>query len=118
MTHTQDGKKTLVHVKLNRTTLPEDGQQIKFQTQNEDWHEGYFIGGDDLFWVNDETFYPAFDIVSWEGYVKESKSIQEIAIEYAERVCNGQFPITYTREQVVKHTADDFIAGTNFLNLF
>lgn len=42
-----------------------------------------------------------------------SLTIEEKAKEYAERVCNGQFPITYTREQVVKHTAIDFIAGAN-----
>lgn len=35
------------------------------------------------------------------------------ANEYAERVCNGEFPITYTRDQVVNHTKNDFIAGCN-----
>ena len=40
--------------------------------------------------------------------------IKQIAIEYAERSCNGEFPITYTREQVVKHTANDFMAGYNY----
>ncbi len=38
-------------------------------------------------------------------------TINENAIAYAERVCNGQFPITYSREQVVKHTANDFQSG-------
>ncbi len=33
------------------------------------------------------------------------------ASDYAERVCNGEFPIEYTKEQVVKHTKNDFIAG-------
>jgi hypothetical protein len=40
-----------------------------------------------------------------------SEEIEFQANEYAERVCNGEFPIEYTREQVVKHTASDFIAG-------
>ena len=44
----------------------------------------------------------------------EPVELQERAKEYAERVCNGSFPIEYTREQVVKHTANDFIAGFNF----
>lgn len=38
-------------------------------------------------------------------------TINENATAYAERVCNGQFPITYSREQVVKHTANDFQNG-------
>jgi hypothetical protein len=37
--------------------------------------------------------------------------MEKNSIEYAEMVCNGQFPITYTREQVVSHTAGDFNAG-------
>lgn len=38
-------------------------------------------------------------------------TINEKATQYAERVCNGEFPITYSREQVVKHTANDFQSG-------
>lgn len=37
-------------------------------------------------------------------------SIEEKAKLYAERVCSGNFPIEYSREQVVKHTANDFMA--------
>ena len=33
------------------------------------------------------------------------------ANDYAEKVCNGQFPIEYTRDQVVKHTKNDFMQG-------
>lgn len=43
-----------------------------------------------------------------------SQPLTDKAKEYAERVCNGQFPITYTREQVVKHTASDFVAGAEY----
>jgi hypothetical protein len=39
------------------------------------------------------------------------EKIKQNASEYAELVCNGDFPITYTREQVVNHTKGDFIAG-------
>ncbi len=39
------------------------------------------------------------------------KPVDGPAIEYAERVCNGQFPITYTIEQVIARTAGDFNAG-------
>jgi len=59
-------KKQVIHLKLDRTTLPKDGQYISFQTQDEDWHDGYFVDGDDLFWINENKWYPAFDIVSWK----------------------------------------------------
>lgn len=56
-----------VEIKLDRSTLPKDGQYIDFQTQDEDWHEGYFVEGDDLFWVNESKWYPAFDILKWKA---------------------------------------------------
>lgn len=59
-------KNKITHLKLDRSTLPNDGQRISFQTQNEEWHEGYFVSGDDLFWINESKWYPAFDIVSWK----------------------------------------------------
>ena len=37
-------------LKIDRSTLPADGQAIKFQTPNEDSFSGYFVEGDDLFW--------------------------------------------------------------------
>ena len=39
--------------------------------------------------------------------------LETLATEYAERVCSGQFPIEYSRKQVVNHTKDDFIVGAN-----
>jgi hypothetical protein len=41
--------------------------------------------------------------------------IPKEATEYSERVCNGKFPIEYTREQVVNHTKNDFIEGANLV---
>ena len=43
-------------------------------------------------------------------------SIEEKAKLYAERVCNGNFPIEYSKEQVAKHTANDFMAGFKCAN--
>lgn len=40
-----------------------------------------------------------------------SFKLEELANNYAERVCSGEFPIEYTRQQVVGHTKSDFIAG-------
>lgn len=42
-----------------------------------------------------------------------SAELKKVSREYAERVCNGEFPITYSREQVVNHTANDFTEGWN-----
>lgn len=42
-----------------------------------------------------------------------SAELKKVSREYAERVCNGEFPITYNREQVVNHTANDFAEGWN-----
>jgi len=41
------------------------------------------------------------------------EKLEILANDYAERVCSGQFPIEYTREQVVNHTKNDFIVGAN-----
>jgi hypothetical protein len=40
--------------------------------------------------------------------------LEEAAEKYAEEVCNGQFPIEYTRQQVVNHTKNDFIQGAKW----
>jgi len=40
-------------------------------------------------------------------------NLDQTAKDYAERVCNGEFPITYTRQRVVEHTKNDFITGAN-----
>ena len=42
-----------------------------------------------------------------------SAELKKVSREYAERVCNGEFPITYNREQFVNHTANDFAEGWN-----
>ena len=42
-----------------------------------------------------------------------SAELKKVSREYAERVCSGEFPITYRREQVVNHTANDFAEGWN-----
>jgi hypothetical protein len=40
--------------------------------------------------------------------------LEEAGQNYAEEVCNGQFPIEYTRQQVVNHTKNDFIEGAKY----
>lgn len=49
------------------------------------------------------------------AHIPTDDEVRRMANEYAERVCSGNFPITYGREQVVKHTANDFIQGANMV---
>lgn len=52
------------------------------------------------------------------AYIKSKMNLEKIekeANDYAEKVCNGQFPIEYTREQVVKHTKNDFMQGVKHI---
>jgi hypothetical protein len=44
----------------------------------------------------------------------KKETLEEAAENYAEEVCNGQFPIEYTRQQVVNHTKNDFIQGAKW----
>lgn len=44
-----------------------------------------------------------------------NQELAKIAADnYAERVCSGEFPIEYTRAQVVKHTSNDFLEGAKW----
>lgn len=60
----KDGKTEL---KIDKRTLPKDGQAVRFQTQDEDWHDGYFIEGENMFWVSESKFYSAWDILCWKS---------------------------------------------------
>lgn len=40
-----------------------------------------------------------------------SEKLKNAAQQYAESVCTGIFPITYTREKVVFYAANDFMEG-------
>jgi len=63
----------LVEIKIDRKTLPKNGQKIKWQTyedfNNNEWKEGVFSSGDDLFCVGFE-FTPndwdlSFKVLHW-----------------------------------------------------
>ena len=59
-------KEDYIHIKIDRSTLPKDGQRVVFQHENEDWSEGYFVGGDDLFWVSESKWYRSWDVIKWK----------------------------------------------------
>jgi hypothetical protein len=64
----------MIEIKLDRQTLPNDGQKVKWQTtsdiNNRSWKEGIFSEGDDLFCVGFEKtahkWDTAWDVHFWE----------------------------------------------------
>lgn len=59
--------KISVEIKIDRTTLPKDGQYIDFFHQDkEEWFTGYFIEGEDLFWVNEKVWFSKWEIAKWK----------------------------------------------------
>lgn len=48
--------------------------------------------------------------------MEQIQEMKDYAEARAERICNGEFPITYTRDQVVQHTIDDFIDGAEWMS--
>ena len=69
-------KKELIEIKIDKSSLPKDGQKVRWQTQKdynkEVWKEGIFSAGngDDLFCVGFEDkvekWDMAFDVLHWQ----------------------------------------------------
>lgn len=61
----------MTEIKIDRNSLPEDGQRIKWQTKadidSETWKEGTFCAGDDIFCEGFEGSADAWDLV-WDVY--------------------------------------------------
>lgn len=55
-----------VQIAIDRKTLPEDGKRVEFITDKDDMFEGYFVGGDDLFWVNESTWFAKWYVHQWK----------------------------------------------------
>lgn len=56
-----------MEIKIDPATLPADGQGVRYQTQDEEWHDGYFIEGENMFWVNDSKWHYAWHVLQWEN---------------------------------------------------
>jgi len=57
--------KNTIELKIDKATLPMDNQKIAFQDNEENWHEGEFSSGDNLFVTNANNPYIASDVVCW-----------------------------------------------------
>ncbi|PXX96892.1 hypothetical protein DF185_19830 [Marinifilum breve] len=53
-------------VKIDRSTLPKDGQRIRFEIYNYDDLVGTYIEKDDMFLLDNGQFHFIHDIFSWE----------------------------------------------------
>lgn len=62
-----------IFIEIDRSTLPEDGQKVEWQTYDEDgtdlWQQGIFVDEDDLFCVGfsdtHKKFTQAWDVHHW-----------------------------------------------------
>lgn len=65
-----------IEIKIDRSTLPADGQEVEWQTQNDidnnTWKQGTFSAGEDLFCVGFEdscsSWNQSFDVHHWRPY--------------------------------------------------
>lgn len=64
-----------IEIKIDRSTLPSDNQKVEWQTYNElgteEWKQGTFAEGDDLFLVGFEEstsqWDMSFDVFQWRA---------------------------------------------------
>jgi len=53
-------------VKIDKSTLPKDGQRVRFEIYNHKGLEGTFIEKEDMFLIDGGGFHYIHDIFSWE----------------------------------------------------
>lgn len=59
-----------IEIKHDFSTLPKDGQEVKFQTENEEWHIGYYVAGENIFTYGtdpdrEDNFTSAWNVIQW-----------------------------------------------------
>lgn len=69
-----------MEIKLDRSTLPKDGEHIKFKDDNEEWHEGHFCEGDDIFHISDSVWFFAWHVHEWEPINNMEKKLTPIQL--------------------------------------
>ncbi len=71
-----------IEIKIDRSTLPADGQKIEWQTyddiNNDTWQQGTFCEGDDLFCVGFEdtcsNWDQSFNVFHWRAIEEGGES--------------------------------------------
>lgn len=54
-----------MEIKIDKTTLPEDGQIVKFYDGDE-WRDGEYLAEDEMFYVSPKEWFFAWQIHEWE----------------------------------------------------
>ena len=55
-----------VKIKIDRSTLPHDGQIIMFDTYTKEGLTGLFFDGEDLILTNEDQWITVWEVYSWE----------------------------------------------------
>jgi len=64
-----------IEIKIDRTTLPTDGQIVQFDTAKEQDLIGAFSEGDDLFIMSKSEWKTSFEVCSWEAIDEKIKKL-------------------------------------------
>lgn len=54
-----------MEIKIDKSTLPKDGDKVKFLIRDE-WYSGDYIDEDQMFWVDEATWFFAWQVEQWE----------------------------------------------------
>lgn len=57
----------VIEIKIDRSTLPKDGQHVAFKNDKEEWYEGYFVDGEDIFSVSDNVWFFVWYVHEWKA---------------------------------------------------
>jgi hypothetical protein len=55
-----------MEVKLDKHTLPADGEKVRFKLYKDVWKEGIYMADENLFFISEEEFYDAWIVFEWE----------------------------------------------------
>lgn len=105
-----------MEIKIDRTTLPRDGEHVRFKDDKEEWHEGYFVAGDDLFHVNDSKWFFVWYVHEWESLESPSPSKEVEPVKEEERGENYYIwkGIDFANKEQFKLSGEAYRSGVGF----
>lgn len=55
-----------MEVKIDKSTLPKDGQKVKFKLFHDIVKEGVYVEAEQLFYCSEREFYTEWIVLEWE----------------------------------------------------
>jgi AAA+ superfamily predicted ATPase len=55
-----------VEIKLDKTTLPADGQKVRWETYEEEGFVGVYLAEEEMFFESESVWRYAFEVTEWE----------------------------------------------------